>query len=62
MRITFAVDHVTAGGRHYKAGSTHEVNDNDARALVHRGLARPEDSAPAPADADTSATAGTTEE
>lgn len=51
MRITFANNYTTPGGRHYKGGSTAEVNDADARSLIVRGKARradvPEDSAPA---------------
>jgi hypothetical protein len=46
-RITFANDYTTPGGRSYKAGSTHDVNDGDARSLIFRGKARPEDSTPA---------------
>ena len=40
MKLIFAVDHTTRGGRNYKAGSTHEVNDHDARPLLIEGLAR----------------------
>ncbi len=40
MKLIFAVDHVTRGGRTYKAGSSHEVNDHDARPLLIEGLAR----------------------
>jgi hypothetical protein len=39
-KITFAGDHKTSGGRTYKAGSTHEVNGDDARSLIFRGKAR----------------------
>ena len=50
MKITFANNYTTPGGRAYKLGSTHEVNDADARSLITRGKARPastKDSAPA---------------
>lgn len=40
MKLIFAVDHTTRGGRSYKAGSTHEVNDHDARSLLLEGLAQ----------------------
>ena len=40
MKLIFATDHVTRGGRTYKAGSTQEVNDHDSRALLIEGLAR----------------------
>jgi hypothetical protein len=40
-KLTFAVDHTTAGGANYKAGSTHDVADRgEASNLVHLGLAR----------------------
>lgn len=45
-RVTFAVDHVTDGGRTYKQGTTHEVNAADARELIHIG--RAVDAGPAP--------------
>ncbi|CAH0234147.1 hypothetical protein SRABI26_02728 [Arthrobacter sp. Bi26] len=49
-KITFANDHTTSGGRTYKGGSTHEVNDADARSLILRGKARlAVEKAPAPA-------------
>ena len=47
MRITFATDYKTGGGRTYKGGTTAEVNDADARSLIVRGKARRADSAPA---------------
>jgi hypothetical protein len=47
VKLTFAIDHTTPGGRNYRGGSTHEVNDADARALVSRGIARRADSKPA---------------
>ena len=50
MRITFANNYTSPGGKPYKGGSTHEVNDADARSLIVRGKARPADatkSAPA---------------
>lgn len=40
MRITFATDYTTGGGRSYKGGTTAEVNDADARSLIVRGKAR----------------------
>lgn len=46
-KITFANDYTTSGGRAYKGGSTHEVNDAEARSLIVRGKARPADSTPA---------------
>ena len=51
MQITFANNYTTPGGRTYKAGTTAEVNDADARSLIVRGKARradvPNESAPA---------------
>ena len=41
MRITFAIDWTTEGGRKYLGGESYDVNDNDARSLIHRGYARP---------------------
>jgi hypothetical protein len=41
VRITFANNYTTPGGRTYKGGSTAEVNDADARSLIVRGKARP---------------------
>ena len=41
MRITFANNYTTPKGRSYRGGSTHEVNDADARSLIVRGKARP---------------------
>lgn len=40
MRITFANNYTTSGGRTYKGGTTAEVNDADARSLIVRGKAR----------------------
>ena len=40
MRVTFANNYTSAGGRIYKGGSTHEVNDATARSLIVRGKAR----------------------
>lgn len=40
-KITFANDYTTPGGRTYKAGTTADVNDGDARSLIFRGKARP---------------------
>lgn len=50
MRITFANNYTTPGGRSYKGGSTHEVNDADARSLIVRGKARPADTKSASAE------------
>lgn len=47
MKITFANNYTTSGGRAYKGGTTAEVNDADARSLIVRGKARPADSASA---------------
>ena len=47
MKLTFAIDHVTRGGRTYKSGSSHEVNDHDARPLLIEGIARRATDAPA---------------
>ena len=50
MKITFANNYTTPGGRTYNAGTTAEVNDADARSLIVRGKARrayTNDSAPA---------------
>jgi hypothetical protein len=50
VRITFANNYTTPGGRTYNAGTTAEVNDADARSLIVRGKARRADvthSAPA---------------
>lgn len=64
MKVTFALNHTTAGGRSYKGGTTHDVNDADARALISRGIVRKADSKPAPetpaapASGDKPATAG----
>jgi len=60
LRITFANDYTTSGGRAYKGGSTHDVNDADARSLIVRGKARPAaETASAPAAAVPSAPAET---
>lgn len=40
MRITFANNYTSPGGKSYKGGSTHDVNDADARSLIVRGKAR----------------------
>ena len=40
MKITFANNYTTPGGRTYNAGTTAEVNDADARSLIVRGKAR----------------------
>jgi len=47
VRITFANNYTSPGGKPYKGGSTHEVNDADARSLIVRGKARPADAASA---------------
>ena len=48
MKITFANNYTTPGGRVYNGGTTAEVNDADARSLIFRGKARlADDSAPA---------------
>lgn len=52
MRITFANNYVTPGGRTYNGGTTAEVNDADARSLIFRGKARLADDS-APADTET---------
>lgn len=41
MKLIFAVDHTTRSGRTYKSGSTHNINNADARVLIHQGVARP---------------------
>jgi hypothetical protein len=38
-KLLFTNDQTTSGGRTYKGGSTHEVNDADARSLIFRGKA-----------------------
>ena len=54
MRITFANNYTSPGGKPYKGGSTHEVNDADARSLIVRGKARRADETKsAPADVET---------
>lgn len=59
--VTFAGNHTTSGGRTYKAGSTAEVNADDARSLIFRGKARPATEKPsAPAETTNSAPAETT--
>jgi hypothetical protein len=40
LKIIFANNYTTPGGRVYKAGTTAEVNDADARSLIVRGKAR----------------------
>jgi len=47
VKITFANNYTTSGGRTYKGGTTADVNDADARSLIVRGKARPADSASA---------------
>lgn len=47
MKLIFAIDHTTRGGRSYKSGSTQEVNDHDARPLLIEGIARRATEAPA---------------
>lgn len=63
MKILFANDYTSPGGRHYKAGSTHEVNAVDARNLIHLGKAIPatENKKPARKAGTTSAAAETTQ-
>lgn len=39
-RVTFARDHVSPGGKHYKGGSTHSVEFHEARSLLNRGTVR----------------------
>ena len=53
MRITFANNYTTPGGRSYNAGTTAEVNDADARSLIVRGKARRAEPESAPADVET---------
>jgi len=53
MRITFATQYTTPGGRVYNGGTTAEVNDADARSLIVRGKARRADTDSAPADTET---------
>lgn len=60
MKITFANDYTTPAGRTYKVGSTHEVNNDDARNLIFRGKARLAEESPAPAEPETSAAAEST--
>lgn len=50
MKITFANNYTTPGGRTYNAGTTAEVNDADARSLIARGKARRAHTDSAPAD------------
>ena len=50
MRITFANNYTTPGGRTYNAGTTAEVNDADARSLIFRGKAREAEAESAPAE------------
>jgi hypothetical protein len=40
MRVTFAVDYTTPGGRKYNAGTTTDIANADARSLIVRGKAR----------------------
>lgn len=53
MKITFANDYTTPGGRTYKGGTTAEVNNAIARSLIFRGKAVEE----RPADAGTDSAA-----
>ena len=53
MKITFANNYTTPGGRTYNAGTTAEVNDADARSLIVRGKARRAEPDSAPADTET---------
>lgn len=53
MRITFANNYTTSGGRVYKGGTTAEVNDATARSLIVRGKARRADEDSAPAETET---------
>jgi hypothetical protein len=40
VKIRFANDYTTPGGRTYKGGTVHEIRDNaEARRLIHRGKA-----------------------
>lgn len=40
MKVRFANDYKTPGGRTYKAGSIHEIKNNaEARNLIHKGKA-----------------------
>jgi hypothetical protein len=50
LRITFANNYTTPGGRAYKLGSSYEVNDADARSLITRGKARPAETKSASAE------------
>jgi hypothetical protein len=50
VRITFANNYTSPGGKPYKGGSTHEVNDADARSLIVRGKARQAEPTSAPAE------------
>lgn len=52
MKVTFANEYTTPGGRKYNAGTTAEINDNDARHLIFRGKARKADPEPAQAKAE----------
>lgn len=47
--ITFATDYTTAGGRTYKAGSTHTINSPEARVLLRVGKAQLAEEKPAAA-------------
>ena len=51
MKVTFANEYTTPGGRKYKTGTTAEINDNDARHLIFRGKVRKADPEPAQAKA-----------
>lgn len=56
MKITFANDYTTADGKAHKSGSTAEVENVEARNLIHRGKAT---ASPAAAGKETSAAAET---
>jgi ribosomal protein L9 len=62
MKITFANDYTTPGGRHFKAGTTAEVKDAEARSLVFRGKAVAATEKTAAKAATTKQTSATTEE
>jgi hypothetical protein len=53
LKITFANNYTTPGGRTYNAGTTADVNDADARSLIVRGKARRAYTDSAPADTET---------
>ena len=53
MKITFANNYTTPGGRTYNAGTTADVNDDAARSLIVRGKARRVEAESAPAETET---------